>query len=90
MQEGPQRERGNVRDGGTPSRPLPAAEANVRRTENASRALVSPTSPKARLSSMATHAGRCTTPEGNPTDTGVPGRQALELCASEHVLWESP
>ncbi|XP_005359738.1 disheveled-associated activator of morphogenesis 2 isoform X3 [Microtus ochrogaster] len=51
VQEGPQRERGNVRDGGTPSRPLPAAEANVRRTENAPRALVSPASPKKELGS---------------------------------------
>lgn len=79
-----------MRVGGTPNRPLPAVEANVRRMENASRALVSPASPKTRLSSMATHVGRCTTPEGNPAETGVLGRQALELCALEHVLWESP
>ncbi|XP_005072467.2 disheveled-associated activator of morphogenesis 2 isoform X1 [Mesocricetus auratus] len=51
MQEGPQRERGNVRDRGTASRPLPAAEANVRRTENTSRSMASSTSPKKELGS---------------------------------------
>ncbi|XP_006994462.1 disheveled-associated activator of morphogenesis 2 isoform X1 [Peromyscus maniculatus bairdii] len=51
VQEGPQRERGNMRDGGPPRRPLPAAEANVHRMENASRSLVSPASPKKELGS---------------------------------------
>ncbi|XP_035292614.1 disheveled-associated activator of morphogenesis 2 isoform X1 [Cricetulus griseus] len=51
MQEGPQRERGNVRDRGTASRLLPALEANVHRMENTSRSIVSPTSPKKELGS---------------------------------------
>ncbi|XP_036023159.1 disheveled-associated activator of morphogenesis 2 isoform X3 [Onychomys torridus] len=51
VQEGPQRERGNMRDGGPPRRPLPAVEANVHRMENASRSLVSPASPKKELGS---------------------------------------
>lgn len=74
MQEGPQRERGNVRDRGTASRLLPALEANVHRMENTSRSIVSPTSPKARLSNMTTHVGHCTTPEGKSSDNGVPSR----------------
>ncbi|XP_060225622.1 disheveled-associated activator of morphogenesis 2 isoform X3 [Meriones unguiculatus] len=51
MQEGPQRERGNVRDGGTASRSLPAKKANVHRTEMASRSMLSPTSAKKELGS---------------------------------------
>ncbi|XP_032756424.1 disheveled-associated activator of morphogenesis 2 [Rattus rattus] len=51
MQEGAQRERGNVRDGGTASRSLPAAEANDHRTEKASRSMVSATGVKKELGS---------------------------------------
>ncbi|XP_063123151.1 disheveled-associated activator of morphogenesis 2 isoform X3 [Rattus norvegicus] len=51
MQEGAQRERGNVRDGGTASRSLPAAETNDHRTEKASRSMVSATGVKKELGS---------------------------------------
>lgn len=75
MQEGAQRERGNVRDGGTASRSLPAAETNDHRTEKASRSMVSATGVKARLANMTTHVGHCTTPEGKVhKENGVPGR----------------
>lgn len=75
MQEGSQRERGSVRDGGTASRPLPAAEASAYRTEKASRSMVSATGAKARLASTATHVGHFTTPEWKiHKDNGVPGR----------------
>lgn len=90
MQEGPQRERGNVRDGGAASRPLPAVEASAHRTEKASRSMVSATGAKARLASMTTLVGHCTTPEGKNPQRQWRAWLALELCALEHVLWGSP
>lgn len=85
MQEGPQRERGNVRDGGTASRPLPATKVNFHRTEMASRSMISPTSPKARLSNITTHVGHGATPEGKSTQIMAclagPGVVCLGTCA---------
>lgn len=85
MQEGPQRERGNVRNEGTASRPLPATKASAHRTEEASSSMVSPTSPQARLSSTNTHVGHCTTPEGKSTRKMAclagPGVVCLGTCA---------
>uniref|UniRef100_A0A8C6R1Q8 Dishevelled associated activator of morphogenesis 2 n=1 Tax=Nannospalax galili TaxID=1026970 RepID=A0A8C6R1Q8_NANGA len=51
MQEGSQRERGHVRDGGAASRPLLATEDDVQGCEKASRSIASSTSPKKELGS---------------------------------------
>lgn len=64
-----------MRDGGTSSRPLPAAEASAYRTEKASRSMVSATGAKARFASTTTHVGHFTTPEGKiHKENGMPGR----------------
>lgn len=90
MQEGPQRERGNVRDGGTASRPLTAAEANAHRTEKASRSMVPATGGKARLASIDYTCWALHNSRGKSPQRQWRAWQALELCALEHVLWESP